>query len=298
MQGPSEMKTRYVYCFITPFDEKFRDDAPPLGTVPIELKAGRILEAAILGTQNTVKAVRLAFPDVENKTFELEDRKLFDRFQKLMLDAIRLAYDPCAEYFRAGENLCYVYTFEESGAPPSLDMRLVQQINPEYRVNVEAIRQLFAAPKVLRPVLHLFADSGDVRAPVQFRFLSLYKILEMHYGEIRPKKKVNVFLKPRLAMFRTEYPDVTTPEAACVVLRDLRNRCAHIIVGRGDLGFSHFETPPDEVVKAMPIIRYLAIQCVRLHYPDAPLQFAFSPEDLAEQIAEMERRGQQPKRRF
>jgi hypothetical protein len=101
-----------------------------------------------------------------------------------------------------------------------------------------------------------------------------------------------------LAIFRTDYPDVTTPEAACGVLRDLRDRCAHIIVGRGDRGFSHFETPLDEVLKGLPIIRHLATQCVRLNYPDAPLQLASSPEDLAEQLAEMERRGLEPKRLF
>jgi len=139
------MKTRYVYCFITPCDEAFKDDAPPLLTMPIKLEDGRTLEAAILGTQNTVKAVRLAFPDVEDRTFDLKDRKLFDRFQKLMLDAIRIAYDPCAEYFMAGENLFYVYNFAEPGAAPPLDIGLLQQINPEYRINVEAVRQLIAA---------------------------------------------------------------------------------------------------------------------------------------------------------
>ncbi len=116
--------------------------------------------------------------------------------------------------------------------------------------------------------------------------------------KITPNKNVNAFLKPRLAIFRTEYPDVITPEAACGVLRNLRDRCAHIVVGRGDRGFSHLETPPDELVKALPIIRHLAIQCVRLHYPDAPLQLASSPEDLAEQLAEMERRGLEPKQLF
>jgi hypothetical protein len=292
------MKTCYVYCFLTPIDEQFKDDAPPLCTVPIEVKAGRILEAAILGTQNTVKAFRLAFPDLESETFDIEDRKLFDRFQKLMLDAIRLGYDPCADYFRMGEHVLYTFVFAEAGAPPPLDIRLVQKINPEYRVNTEGIRQLFAGPKALRPILHLIADSGDVRLPAHFRFLSLYKILEMHYGEIRPKKEVNAFLNPRLAIFSTDYPDVTTTEAACTLLRNLRNRSAHIILERGDRGFSHFDTPPDDVVKVLPVIRHLAIQCVRLNYPDSPLQFATSPEDLAEQIAEMARQGKQPQRLF
>jgi hypothetical protein len=60
------MKTCYIYSFLNPLDENIIDDKDthPLGVVPVHLKDGRVLEAALLGTDNTVKGFRLSIPNV------------------------------------------------------------------------------------------------------------------------------------------------------------------------------------------------------------------------------------------
>jgi hypothetical protein len=57
------MKTCYIYSFLNPPDENIVDnnDTPPLGVVPVHLKDGRVLEAALLGTVNTVKGFGYLF---------------------------------------------------------------------------------------------------------------------------------------------------------------------------------------------------------------------------------------------
>jgi hypothetical protein len=68
----------------------------------------------------------------------------------------------------------------------------------------------------------------------------------------------------------------------------LRNRCAHIKLITGDLGFSHLEAETGELLKAMPIITRVASRCIRVNCPDAPLRLFATPEDGAAHFAEME----------
>jgi hypothetical protein len=299
------MKTCYMYSFVAPLDPELKDDGtvPPLGVVPVVITSrstgvSRHLEAAILGIPNTVKAFRFTIPDVNGETLDPDDYKRFLRYRNFMLDAIRICYEPTAEYFRHGDNVYVMYHFREPGESPALSLRIAEPINPDYRVNVEGLQRLFAAPDNLRPMVHLIADGGNFHLPIHFRFLSFYKIIEMHYKTITPNKTFCAFLKPLLPIFQAEYPDVTTCKQACSILKSLRDRCAHIVVGRGDLGFSHIAAEQDEVFKAMPIVRHVAIKAIRVNHPDAPLQFSASPDDFAETTEEMKRRGQQPQRLF
>ena len=190
-----------------------------------------------------------------------------------------------------------MWNFLQPDEGPSLTIRITEPLNPDYRVNVEGIRRLFAAPQNLRPIIHLIADGSDFRLPIQFRFLSLYKIIEMNY-RVSSNKRFNELIMPFLPLFQTVYPEVTTSAALCKRLAILRNRCAHIKLTTGELGFSHFEAENDELFKAMPIIRRVAVKCISINYPDSPLKFGATPEELAENWAEMERRGEQQIRIF
>ncbi len=298
------MKTCYMYSFITPYDPSLRDNdtIPPLGVVPVVLKSRstgecRNLEAAIIGTSNTIKAFRFTIPDTENDTIASEDWERFFKYRKLMLDCIRLTYDPCTEYARprGDDDIMTIWHFRAPGEGPSLDLKIDHPIDPEYRVNVDAIKHFFAIPEEQRPIIHLLADSGDFRTSIHFRFLSLYKIVEMHY-KITANKRFNAFIEPLLPIFQKVYPEITTIPAACSLLTGLRDRCAHIMVGLGSLGFSHFDADNAELFKAMPVIRQIAVACANANYPNSPLRLSVTPEGVAEQIAEMERRGLDPKR--
>jgi hypothetical protein len=291
------MKTCYIYSFLAPPDEEIRDnnDTPPLGVVPVHLKDGRILEAAILGTSNTIKGFRLSQPNVINESIDPEDYKRFFSLRKFMLDCIRTNYDPSAEYFRRGDGIFTVWNFIDADKGPSLALKITEPLNPDYRVNIEGLKRLFAVPQALRPIIHLIADGGDFRLPIQFRFLSFYKIIEMHY-RITPNRRFNEFITPFVTEFQSLYPLINTASDLCASLSRLRNRCAHIKLTTGDLGFSHFESEIDEALGAMAIIRRVAVKCISVNYTDSPLKFAASPEELAEQWAEMERGGEQPLR--
>ena len=105
------------------------------------------------------------------------------------------------------------------------------------------------------------------------------------------QKQIDAFIEPIIQQFQELYPNVQTVAQLCAVLSGLRNRCAHIELTTGDLGISHPEAELEELYKALPVLKRVAIQCVRVKYPDSHLRFAATPEESATDFAQMERDG-------
>jgi hypothetical protein len=115
----------------------------------------------------------------------------------------------------------------------------------------------------------------------------------MHF-KVTPNKSFSAIIQPFMPAFQAIYPHVATIGELCKALSALRNRCAHIKLTTGELGFSHPQAESEELVNAMPIVTRLAIQCVRFKYPNSPLRFSASPEEAAAEFEEMERAGLKP----
>jgi hypothetical protein len=223
------MKTCYLYTLLSPPPEQFIDNrsVPPLLSIPVVLKDGRQWEIAILGTANEIRAVRVSIPETAGPTIDPEDYKRYLKLRLFALDCIRINYDSSIEYFRNGDNVLSIYNFLEPDIGPDVNLEIGRPLNPDFRVNNEGLRALLASPLEMRAVIHLLADGSDFRLPIQFRFLSLYKIIELHF-KITTNKTFNEFIEPFLERFQELDRTITTLAQLCKVLNKLRSRCAHI----------------------------------------------------------------------
>lgn len=290
------MKTCYLYSLLAPVGEHFEDtraSPPPLVDIPIELKDGRQWGFAILGRPDKILAVRITIPEMEGPIIDPEDYKRYLKLRLFALDCIRINYDPTIEYFRQNDAVFSMHNFIEPEAGPNFQINIGQPLNPDYRVNAMGLKFLMAAPPDMRAIIHLLAEGNDYRLPIQFRFLSFYKIIELHYT-ITTNKVFNEFIQPFLPSFQELYPEASTIGKLCTALGKLRARCAHIELKSGERGFSHPEAELEEAAKAMPLITRIAIQCIRANYPDSPLRFSSSPEQSAADFEQMERDGLNP----
>jgi hypothetical protein len=263
--------------------------------MPVAAKDGQgpAWEAAILGAPHTITATRISIPDVEDETIDPEDFRRVGRIQRYMLDCIRMIYDPNAEYLSYADMPWIAWNFIDPNDGPDFALDIKHPLNPDYRLNTEGLKHLLGAQPKMRLIIHLMADSGKTTLPIQFRFLSCYKIIEMHY-RVTPNKRFGVVATPVIPEFHAVYPDVSSVAHLCKRLSNLRNRCAHIRLDTGELGFSNMEANTDDLFKIMPILRKMAAQCLSIEYPNSPLRFSASPEELATQMAEMEAAGQKP----
>jgi hypothetical protein len=291
------MKTCYLYSFILPVEERFRDikENEPLVSIPVALKDGRVWEAAILGVPHTIKATRISIPGVANETIDPVDFRRAVRLGSYMLDCIRLIYDPNAEYLYHGDGAWVAWNFVDPNDGPDFAIDIKQPLNPDYRVNTEGLKHLLGAEPKMRLIIHLMADSAKTTLPIQFRFLSCYKIIEMHH-RVTANNRFSALALPFIPEFHAVYPDVSSVAHLCKRLSELRNRCAHIRLVSGGLGFSNMEADADDLFKIMPVLKKMVTRCLSFEYPNSSLRFSASPEELATQMAEMEAAGQTPVR--
>ncbi len=290
------MKTARIYSLLAPVPERFDDyGEAPLTVIPVERVTGKTWEVAVLGTPNTIQAVRITIPDIENETIDPEDFRAALRLRIYLLDCIRIVYDSAAEYFRYGENVPAMWNFREPNEPPNFSVVIKEPLNPDYRVNAVGLAHMISAPPTLRPIIHLMANGADPRLPLQFRFLSFYKIIEMHY-RVAPNKKFSELATRYVDDFHAVFPSVKNVATLCKQLSQLRNKCAHIKLTTGDLGFSHPLAETNDLAKAHRIVHRMAIRTILLNYPESPLRFAETPEQAAKDFEEMTAAGLKPVR--
>jgi hypothetical protein len=174
------------------------------------------------------------------------------------LDCIRINYDASIEYFRRNDGVFSVHNFVDPDIGPSMAVKIQEPLNPDYRVNTEGLKALIAAPPDMRAIIHLIADGSDYRLPIQFRFLSIYKIIELHFT-VKPKAFSNAFIGHS---YQLSSVVVNIPHAhLCKILTIAQPMC-HIEADNRRRGF-HPEAELEEH-NAMPILRRIAIQCVRV----------------------------------
>lgn len=289
------MKTRYAYALLNPIDEEFIDNKtnPPLVTIPVVFKNSHGWELAILGTSNTIKAIRVAMPDASTEAFEGDDFERFQRLRDYALDCIRLAYDRHAEFFSHNGEVPTFSNWLDPANGPSFHIHITQPINPDYRVNDGGLKMLLGAPPKMRPIVHLFGIAVDTHLPIQYRFLALYKIVELHY-RITPNKRFQALTEPLVGEFQAVFPDVIDVRTLCKRVAVLRDRSAHIKMKSGELGFAHSGAKDRDLHQALPLMRKLVTRCVSDNYPDSPIQISSSPEEAAAIHAKIAATGAKP----
>lgn len=149
-----------------------------------------------------------------------------------------------------------IWNFVPSGEPPNLSVTIeghgYDQFDPE------GAKNLFIHSMAIRETFRLYVDGNDARIPLQFRFLSFYKLLEMNFKEGGHWRHaaVHKLLDP----FRAAFISLGHTKEPVKVLHDLRDRCAHIKTGRAQasetLGVTHLNhAAAVKVSKLLPVLR-------------------------------------------
>ena len=284
-----------MYSLLSPPPERFIDNRliSPLLSIPVQLKDGRQWEIAILREQNTIIGIRIAVPEIVGEKIPPDDFHRCQALRAFALDCIRINYDPSVEYFRVGDDIYSFSNFVDPATGPDINLNIDTKINEDFQVNTEGLKLLLASPQTMRTAIHLLADGGDFRLPLQFRFLSVYKIIELHY-KITPNKKFTNFIAPFLPVFGEIDASIKTSTELCKYLSKLRARCAHIKLSDGELGFSHYRSDLSHAGIILPLLKQIACKCIQENYPESPLRFAATPEEGSALFEQMERAGLKP----
>mgnify|MGYP001810215465 CR=1 FL=1 len=243
------------YWLIAPLRDGLNDSPArqPVWTIPIDLATYEPMELALyLDAHGLPHFGRLKIRNLPSASMPQELEPLLLAVREHLLSVLRMTYRPDVRL--AQPSSVHGFFRDED----SYDVRL--QIDQYESVNFdpEPTKHLFVQSFDLREHLRLYMDGSDERIPVQYRFLSLYKLLELLYrphGQWRKRE-----LQSRLAPFQTMLSEQGFTSDPSVLLHELRDKCAHIRVGksaeREERGASYLNAKQlARVQRALPALR-------------------------------------------
>lgn len=171
---------------------------------------------------------------------------LIQSLREHLLSAIRLSHQSSTS-FAAYQCLAFV----ADGKPPGIHLQVAEQVNNQY--SPEQTKQVFNATFEIRELMRLYLDGCDERLPLQYRYLSFFKLLEASYRSHGhwEHKTVNELLQTYADAFK----QLGFRGSPFSTLHDMRDRCAHIRTGKNVLGVTHLNLT--EVAKAEKLLPYM-----------------------------------------
>jgi hypothetical protein len=250
------MKTCYIYYPLEPILQEYQDDESKTPATRITVKTGqKDYEVALFAdeTNSRITFLRITVPNCVEEKIPEEDLPIVQSLKEHMLSVLRITYDNRATLWDLNW-----WTFIEEGAPRStgLFVKQIVQGNPDFN----NIRSVFVATHSIRNKLRLLTDARDPHVPLQYEYLSLYKLLESEFKfEGGFSTELDIFLD----RFQDEFRNLgLSSRLLRNYIHELRDRCAHIVVGKGQAGVTQLSNKDAlEVTKFMPLmIRLCAIR--------------------------------------
>lgn len=218
-------KTFRYYTILRPLRDRYLDDgASVLALVPIT-DEGRATDVALIGSPGDPRMIRVSVTGVDQEP-AYEERKQFDDLTESMLALLRVFCDN--EISLAEPRFRYANLLDD-GLPPDLNIE-VQKTLPAYSLDSAFAVSFMHSDKAFRDMVRLYANSVHPYLPVQYRYLSAFKILEHDFKLGRRKWKPE--FDTLLSHFSTEYDALQLSKLGMKALMiNLRDKCAHIKLG-------------------------------------------------------------------
>jgi hypothetical protein len=218
-------KTFRYYTMLRPLrDAYIDDDSAILCRIPV-IGNGRPVEVALIGGRSDPSMIRVSVSNVEEDP-PYEERKHFDDLTESTLALLRIFHDN--EITLAEPRFRYANLLDD-GLPAELNIKLGKSV-PIFDVNSGLMFSYMNSEKELRDLFRLYADAVYPYSPVQYRYLSAFKIIEHEFKADR--RKWNPTLDILLSHFEAEYAALGVSQMKMkAFMIHLRDKCAHIKLG-------------------------------------------------------------------
>jgi hypothetical protein len=224
------MKTCYMYYILSLKDGQYIDNGENVlceFTVRKELNEYKV---ALLGKDNNIEMLRIGIPGLIEDDIPEDSLNAIQEIKEHMFSIFNII-DKSMEMIR-------VWNFIEEGKPPSLSMTI-----QDWTANIDykKVFELFSATWKNRVLIKLFYESIDERIPLNYRYLSLYRLLEMIYKE-KGKWNNNYYLL--LEGYTDKFNLLKkTKHSLEKYIEIMRNKCAHgkfVYKKEDETGLTHF----------------------------------------------------------
>lgn len=216
------MKNCFYYWLIEPIRDRFHDspESVPVFEIPIYSQDKIYKLALFTDISGIPEYARLTIPSLQSDALPEDSLPLIQIVKEHLLSVLRLTYHSDARFFPRP-----IWMFIEENSPHNMELQLTQQIQ-KVLFNSENTRNMFTEGFLYREELRLLIDGQDSYIPLQYRYLSLYKILELHFkhGDNWLKNELDLILD----RYEHRFQEIGIKQRPWAYLHQLRDKCAHI----------------------------------------------------------------------
>lgn len=248
-------KSCFYYWFIEPLKSQYKDNGSlnPAFEIPVNTKSGKSELALFLDSEGYPNFIRLIIPGFIKEELKQEHAELLQVVIEHLLSILRLMYDHEIQVYPIK-----MWAFPEDGKPYSHGISIQQLLQQRPAFPAIAVRNSFIGSWNSRIEIKLLADALDKQIPLQYRYLSLYKILENHFK--KRGKWLDAELKAFLIQFSDEFEKMNIHYSLVQYLHVLRDKCAHIKTGKDVLGVTQLSLrQAAEVERFLPFLKNMCI---------------------------------------
>ncbi|MDP2719582.1 MAG: hypothetical protein Q8P44_07120 [Dehalococcoidia bacterium] len=248
----------FYYWFVEPLKSGYEDNGSlqPAFSIPVETQFGKCELALFCDSEGQPDFIRLKIPGFAGEDiqeFKQEHVELLQTVKEHLVSILRLTYDSETEIARYA-----MWAFPEDGKQYSYGISIQELQGQRPAFPAVAVRNAFVGTWDKRTEIKLLTDALDKKIPLQYRYLSLYKILENHFK--KHGKWLNDELDAFLSQFSVEFNKMSIQLSLVQYLHALRDKCAHIRTGKDILGVTQLSLgQAAEVGRFIPFFRNVCI---------------------------------------
>jgi hypothetical protein len=260
-------KTWFNYTALSGIGTKVTDDASRvLCSMPIQREQGLApIELAIIGSQSKLELIRVGTPDGDG---ELSPEEIYriDSITDHAISVIRLLYNFNVDLWSVGGNHLKIGQHSKDDGSPQLSLD-IKTFAPPGQFDGKKLKEAISATLPIRVLISLLAQAQDPITPVVFKYLCLYKILELEL-------KTNgywVGLEDHLSKYENSFRELNISGAKLKnFLHNYRDKCAHIKIGsRDEIGLTGIGSKDGTIVtNFMPLFHRVVTDLVNKRYSD------------------------------
>lgn len=247
----------YYYWLVEPLRKTFHNSSEdtPIFEIPITCH-DRVCKAAVFVDEIGLPLhVRLEIPQLEREEIPETLFPIIQITKEHMLSVLRLTYHRNASFFPRP-----IWTFVKDEYPLSIGLQF-SEVAGKFSFDAERVRRVFIGTFDNRVDIKLLADGQDQHTPLQYRYLSLYKILEKKFKKNRNWQKAE--LKYFLTQFETDFKNIGVTKEPHKYVHELRDKCAHIKTNREFEGVTHLNhLEVGKIEAALPIVMKACITII------------------------------------
>jgi hypothetical protein len=251
--------TCLYYWLIEPVRDIFLDtsESVPAFEVPIMFKEKQYVFAMFVDNAGLPEYARLTIPDLNDNEIPESLLPMIQTVREHCLAILRITYQPDVNLFPRP-----FWTFQDDITAYTMGLE-ISRIREQMLFDHQRTRRLFIGSFDFRDELRLFIDGFDNRIPLQYRYLSLFKILEMYYRT--NDEWLESDLQNIIQPYESDFLDIGVRQKPLKHLHAIRDKCAHIKTRgkRKTLGVTQLNHKEyKEVQQVLPILSKICVAAI------------------------------------